>query len=88
MSIKHDEERELLQLQCELARLKLAATHRKKLDNQLHENQHTPANQFLQAASSVSSSAWQLALLPKSLKYRGLMILLIVLAQWFSKKRR
>lgn len=88
MSIKHDEERELLQLQCELARLKLAAAHRKKLNHQLYENQHTPANQFLQAASSVSLSAWKLALLPKSLKYRGLMIMLIVLAQCFSSKKR
>ena len=47
MSIKHDEERELLQLQCELARLKLAATHRKKLDNQLYENQHHENLQYL-----------------------------------------
>lgn len=87
MSNKHDEERELLQLECELARLKIAATHRKKLENRLHEKNQNH-NSLLSAASSVSTPIWQLALLPKTLKYRSLMIAIIILTQFLGNKKR
>lgn len=90
MASKHDEERELLQLQCELARLKLAATHRKKIERQLQDSHHNnnTAGHLLNAASSVSTSAWQLALLPKKIKYRAIMIVITILTQFFSNKKR
>lgn len=73
-----NEERELLQLQCELVRLKIIQS-RRKLQRVNPANQ--PLSNWLNALTSLSPNVWQMALLPKQKKYQVLFLGAMVLAQ-------
>ena len=73
-----NEERELLQLQCELVRLKIIQSQR-KLQRVNPANQ--PLSNWLNALTSLSTNVWQMALLPKQKKYQVLFLGAMVLAQ-------
>lgn len=77
-----NEERELLQLQCELARLKIATSYRKQRQANQQNQQLT---HWVNALTSLSPTAWQLALLPKQKKYRLLLVGAMLLAQMVSR---
>lgn len=77
-----NKERELLQLQCKLARLKIASSYHKQRQMQQH---HQQVSTFVHAITSLSPSAWQLALLPKQKKYRLLIMGLMALTQVLKK---
>lgn len=80
---KPNEERELLQLQCELARLKISTSYQK----QRHTTPSSPhLSHLFNAFTAVPNATWQLALLPKQKKYRLLFVGLILFTQlWMDK---
>lgn len=76
-----NEERELLQLQCELARLKISTSY--------YKQRHTPPSSphlvnLFNTVTSIPNTSWQWALLPKQKKYRLLFIVFILLTHLFK----
>lgn len=80
------EERRLLQMQCELARLKLIMTHKKtqRQQNTSHEWQSLAVSAL--SALGNQQSAWRIAMMPKQNRYRALLMAGLVLSQFLKRK--
>lgn len=93
MKNQRDMERELLEMQCHLARLKVRAERRRfaQIQKQSSENPSLFNELMDSTASALSSSRhnpfWQLALLPARGRYRVLMSILLIGAQFFNRRQ-
>lgn len=83
-----NKERELLQLQCKLARLKINV-ERRKLRNMRRQEAHHPFDNLLDLAGNLpAGSLWKTALLPASWPKRILLGGMLMLFEYRQKKGR